>query len=86
MLSKLLELLETHPVALTQEQICKKLSVSPGSLQLLLDILVRKGRLIADPLRGDGACPADCAGCPISQECSLDTPVVETIYRVAIKT
>ena len=86
MLSKLLELLETHPGALTQEQICKKLAISPGSLQLLLDILVRKGRVTADPVKGDGACPADCTRCPIRQECALDAPVLETIYRVAIKT
>jgi hypothetical protein len=81
MLQKLLDLLEEHPDRLTQEQICAQLGVSPASLQSMLDILVRKGKLSSQAVRGDGICAAPCEDCPVLGRCSLTKEYQETIYR-----
>lgn len=82
MLGKLLELLGEYPNQLTQEQICAQLGVNPQSLQNMLDILVRKGRLTAASPQKDRGCSGSCRDCPIAQDCSVDEEHRETFYRI----
>jgi hypothetical protein len=82
MLNNLLELLGEYPNQLTQEQICAQLGVNPQSLQNMLDILVRKGRLTAVSPQKDGGCSGSCRDCPIAQDCSADKEHPETFYWI----
>ncbi|MEN8242511.1 MAG: FeoC-like transcriptional regulator [Chloroflexota bacterium] len=86
MLQKLLELLESHPGQLTQEQICAELGVTPSGLQAMLDILIRKGRVTADLLDGENICSTPCESCPFLGNCSKERDNQETIYRLVSRT
>ena len=81
MLQRLLDLLNEHPETLSQEKICAELGITPSSLQALLDILVRKGRLAQNPL-GTPNCEGDCRSCPALDRCSITRTSIETIYRL----
>jgi hypothetical protein len=81
-LQELLDLLEEYPTQMTQEQLCARLGVNPQSLQAMLDILVRKGRLASDPLRETGGCSVPCRDCPVMEHCALTNDMQETFYRV----
>jgi DNA-binding transcriptional regulator LsrR (DeoR family) len=85
-LVKLLEILEAQPGQLTQEEICSSLGISSASLQVLLDILVRKGKVTAKHIHGSGNCTTPCESCPVLGNCSLDRDSLETFYRVAATT
>ncbi|MCB2178889.1 FeoC-like transcriptional regulator [bacterium] len=76
MLSELLKLIETHHGDLSQDELCTELGISADTLQNLLDILVRKGRITLDK-HGITACKADetCFStgkiCPGPEHCQL---------------
>jgi hypothetical protein len=82
MLQQLLVLIEAHPGSLNQEQICTDLGISPASLQSMLDILVRKGRLIATSV---DECNGLCQGCPIQHRCSDQSAPRERLYLLPQK-
>lgn len=86
MLQNLINLLEKYPNQLTQEQICQHLEVSPQSLQAMLDILVRKGRLETNSLQAQGTCTISCRDCPVLEHCALTNNCQETFYRVVTNT
>lgn len=82
MLGKLLELLEENPNQLTQDQICIRLGVSPQSLQAIMEILVRKGRLSTQMPQKESGCATLCRDCPALSTCSQNEDHRETFYRV----
>jgi hypothetical protein len=81
-LQRLLDLFEANPKSLDQEQICADLGISPASLQSMLDILVRKGRLISPGLDG---CAGLCQGCPVQSRCAAPSVPQDQIYRLPPK-
>lgn len=76
MLSELLRLIESHHGELSQDELCAQLRISADTLQNLLDILVRKGRITLDK-EGISACQAgeSCfsigKSCPGPEHCQL---------------
>ncbi|MFN2143831.1 MAG: FeoC-like transcriptional regulator [Anaerolineales bacterium] len=76
MLTELLRLIETHSGELSQKDLCTRLGISADTLQNLLDILVRKGRITLDK-GGISACKAaeTCFStgktCPGPEHCQL---------------
>jgi hypothetical protein len=75
-LTKLLKLLESHPGEIDQDQLCTELKITPDTLQNLLDLLVRKGRIT--PQQAVGAlcaqtetCLTNGKTCPGPEECNL---------------
>jgi hypothetical protein len=82
MLQELLNLLEESQGQLSQDEICTRLGVSPASLQAMLDILVRKGRISAYEIQGDGICATPCEDCPVHLNCSLTKDYQETIFSL----
>jgi len=76
MLTELLKLIETHPGELSRDEICVQLGISADTLQNLLDLLVRKGRITLDK-EGISACKAGEAcfstgkSCPGPEHCRL---------------
>lgn len=76
MLSQLLKLIETHHGELSQDELCIQLNISPDTLQNLLDILARKGRITITEGRPfackEGrACPSTNSRCPGPEHCAL---------------
>jgi hypothetical protein len=81
MLTELLTIIKDHPNGFNHDQVCGSLGITPASLQSLLDILVRKGRLTQLPLDGE-TCPDSCQACPALQRCPGKNNLPEMIYRL----
>ena len=76
MLTALLEILESRQGEIDQHQLCADLGISPDTLQNLLDLLVRKGRINSPQMAASACCPAkNCLStgktCPGPEACEL---------------
>ena len=84
MLSILMDHLETQQGEIDQEQLCTLMGISPETLQTLLDILVRKGRILL-PEESTSACahaeicPSNSLVCPGPESCSRILVTSKTI-------
>lgn len=81
MLNELIEILSDQSAEISHERICQQLGISPGSLQSMLDILVRKGRL-QPIIPEDGTCETGCQTCPALQKCALQSESQTGIYKL----
>lgn len=66
MLTQILSLLERHNGGLGAREISRRLDIHPGALEGMLELLVRKGRLMK-------VCAAQtvCGNCPLQSDCNL---------------
>jgi hypothetical protein len=66
MLTQILSLLEQHNGGLGAREIGRRLHIQPGALEGMLELLVRKGRLVK-------LCAAQttCSDCPLRSDCNL---------------
>ena len=76
MLTQLLNLIKTHHGELSQDELCNRLDIPADTLQNLLDILVRKGRITLDKAgiaacKSGEACFSTGKTCPGPQDCQL---------------
>lgn len=76
MFSELLALLQEHRGKISQEEICAKLEISPATLQNVIDILIRKGRIVIhenglSACQAAETCPSTGGTCPGPQKCTL---------------
>lgn len=76
MLSQLLRLIETHQGELSREDLCAELDISPDTLRNLLDILVRKEKIILtegglSSCKASDTCLSSGRICPGPDQCSL---------------
>lgn len=76
MLTELLKLIETHPGELSRDELCTQLDISADTLQNLLDILIRKGRITLDKseisaCKSGEACFSTGKACPGPEHCQL---------------
>lgn len=80
MLAQILSLLEQHAGGLGAREISRRLDIQPGALEGMLELLVRKGRLVK-------ICAAQtvCGDCPLQSDCNLlagqNTRYVVAPYR-----
>ena len=82
MLSQLLALLREEP-NLTHAALCLRLEVSPDTLQSMIDILIRKGKLQPEESPGCGG-NTTCTqrSCPGPDECEL--VLIKPITEISI--
>lgn len=80
MLQQVLDHLGHHRGAISLEDLCADLGLSPQTAESLLDLLVRKGRLEELGL-GAEAC-SSCEGCPLIQRCGVGGVVGERYFRL----
>ncbi|MCQ3937088.1 MAG: hypothetical protein DPW18_08590 [Chloroflexi bacterium] len=66
MLAQLVSLLESKPDGLSLFEVSRRMKVQPSALQPMLDLLVRKGRLVE--IGPDGKC---CTACASVSDCRL---------------
>ncbi len=66
MLASLIDLLEAHKNGLSLAEISRKLEAQPSAVLSMIDLLVKKGRLVE--IGPDGKY---CAGCGLQSDCSL---------------
>lgn len=66
MLTQILSLLERHTGGLGAREISRQLHIQPAALEGMLELLVRKGRLIRLC-----AASAACGHCPLRSDCNL---------------
>ena len=76
MLSQLLKLIESHQGEMTREELCAELGISPDTLQNLLDILARKGKIFLSAgglsaCKAADSCLSSGRSCPGPEKCSL---------------
>lgn len=66
MLTQVLALLEQHQGGLGAREISRRLDIQSGALEGMLELLVRKGRLVK-------LCAAQtaCGDCPLRSDCNL---------------
>ncbi len=72
MLQDLLDIIQTEGAEVTQAELCRRLEVTPNYLQSMIDILIRKGRLLpgdAPTCGGSNSCTQ--RSCPGPEECDL---------------
>jgi hypothetical protein len=66
MLTQLLELVASHPRGLGVRELSRRLHTQPGAIEGMLELLVRKGRLVKLC-----ASATVCADCPVHSDCNL---------------
>lgn len=76
MLSQLLKLIESHQGELSRDELCAELGISLDTLQNLLDILARKGKIILSEgglsaCKAADTCLSSGRSCPGPEHCSL---------------
>ena len=72
MLRELLRIIQAEGPELSNADLCRRLNVSPDYLQSMIDILIRKGRLLPDAAPtcgGNQTCSQ--RACPGPDECEL---------------
>jgi hypothetical protein len=72
MLQELLKILQAEGQEVSHAELCRRLDVSPDYLQSMIDILIRKGRLLPDAAptcSGNQTCSQ--RACPGPDECKL---------------
>jgi hypothetical protein len=65
-LSELLRLLEAEGGEMDLQELSRRLGAQPGAVAGMLDLLARKGRLVAA-----GAACGPCQGCRLAAQCTL---------------
>ena len=76
MFSELIALLQSHQGEISQEEICAKMDISPATLQNIVDILIRKGKIVIiengiSACQNAATCHTKGSACPGPQNCSL---------------
>lgn len=72
MLSQLLKIIQQEGPDLSHADLCQRLEISPETLQSMIDILIRKGRLQPEEspsCGGNNTCSQK--SCPGPEECEL---------------